>query len=580
MWLEFNMKKRYLNIICFLIFAGLTSPLYSQDLESIGKEGGINVSGGISTNQIYYSAFSEGAANRDPYSYFLSGNLNFDIYGWSIPLTYTYSNQNSSFQQPFNQYCMHPRYKWITAHIGYASMSFSPYTLSGHLFVGAGLDLSPSDKIKIQVMYGQLNKAVNYDTIASNNMPAYKRMGFGLKTSYKYKTGYVDVIMFKSKDEPNSVDSIPLTTEILPEENLVLSLKTGTSIIKNLNFNIEYAVSAFSRDIRVDKSTSDAGNIFDFTNFIYTQRQSSSYYNAMNTNLNYSFKLISIGVKYERIDPEYQTHGAYYFNNDMENISLTGSASLLKQKIRLNANIGIQKDDLNNDKISSMNRMVSSYSLGYNASEKFSLNLSYSTYQSYTNIKSQFDQINALTQYDNLDTLNFTQISETMNGNFNYQVSRSEDKRQQLNFNLSYQQASDQQGGQEVNAGPKFFNVNTAYNYTRMPVNLSVTAAINYNQSMNADLNTMMLGPTLSVNKTFFDKLLNSTLSVSMNNAYTNDKLTSQVFNVRINNSIKYQKKHMINLSLVYVDRDNKTAEIGGLYSEFTATLGYNYSFR
>lgn len=574
------MKNRSLNIYIFLILISLNSSLYSQDLESIGKKDKLNISGGISTNQIYYNAFSSTVANRDPYSYFLSGNLNFDIYGWSIPFSYTYSNQSSSFQQPFNQYSMHPRYKWITAHIGYTSMSFSPYTLSGHLFVGAGLDLTPSDKFKIQIMYGRLNKAVKYDTIATNNMPAYKRMGFGMKASYKYKTGYVDLIMFKSKDEQNSVDSIPISAGIMPEENLVLSMKTGTSIIKNLSFDIEYAVSAFSRDIRVDEPTNDAGNIFDFTDFLFTQRQSSSYYNSMNTGLSYRFKIASLGVKYERIDPEYQTHGAYYFNNDLENISFTGSTSLFKQKIRLNANVGIQKNDLNNDKMSSMNRLVSSYSLAYNASEKFGLNLSYSNYQSYTNIKSQFDQINALTPYDNLDTLNFTQISETMNGNFNYQISRDENKRQQLNLNVSYQQASDQQGGRDVNAGSKFFNVNSAYNYTRMPINMSITAAINYNQSMNGDLNTMMLGPTLSVNKSFFDKTLNSTVSVSMNNAYSNDELTSQAFNVRINNSFKYQKKHMINLSLVYVDRNNKIAETGGHYSEFTATLGYNYSFR
>jgi len=39
----------------------------------------------------------------------------------SYSFSYIFSNQQSSFQQPFNQYGLHPTYKWITGHIGYAA---------------------------------------------------------------------------------------------------------------------------------------------------------------------------------------------------------------------------------------------------------------------------------------------------------------------------------------------------------------------------------------------------------------------------------------------------------------------------
>lgn len=89
-----------------------------------------------------------------------------------------------------------------------------------------------------------------------------------------------------------------------------------------------------------------------------------------------------------------------------------------------------------------------------------------------------------------------------------------------------------------------------------------------------------MFGPTLSVNKTFFDKLLRSAISATMNNAYTNSDLTVGVISVRSTNTIKYNKKHNINLSIVYVNRKNYLLETNSNFSEFTTTLGYSYNFR
>src|SRR5688500_5438389 len=128
-------------MICYL--SAVSS--HGQNLESIGKEKPIKISGGIAANQIFYTA-SGIESRRDPYSYFLTGNINFGLYGWNVPLSFSLSNQNVSFQQPFNQYSIHPSYKWITAHVGYTSMMFSPYTLSGHIFKGAGVDLTPGEK--------------------------------------------------------------------------------------------------------------------------------------------------------------------------------------------------------------------------------------------------------------------------------------------------------------------------------------------------------------------------------------------------------------------------------------------------
>ena len=572
------MKISIHYIIVIFLFVSV-STIKAQDIESIVQKEQLKITGGISTNQIYYDAFGSDQ-RRDPYSYFLTGNLNFNIYGWSVPLSYTYSNQNSSFQQPFNQYSMHPYYKWIKAHIGYTSMTFSPYTLSGHLFYGSGVELTPGDKFKIEMMYGRLNRAVGFDSTATNNIPAYKRMGYGLKLGYKMKTGLIETMFFRSKDESGSLDSLPADLSLTPEENLVLSLKISQSIVKGLNIGFEYSSSALTGDTRLGETGEQANNIFKYAGPFFNANSSSAYYNAFNASLQYSFNVSSLSLRYERIDPEYQTHGAYYFTNDLENITINAATSILKQKVNIGANIGIQRDDIGNQKMSSMNRVVSSFNVGINATEKLNINLAYSNFQSYTNIKSKYDQLTELTPYDNLDTLNFTQISQNANANIGYNIRNNETVRQQVNLNVSYQKAADMQGDQNTNAGSDFINLNAGYSHSMVPSNLSFTVAANYNKSNSQDLSTEMFGPTLSVNKSFFEKLLRSSVSVSMNNAYTNSDLTSRVISMRLNNSLKYKKQHSINLSMVCVNRHNPLAETGGDFTEFTATLGYNYNFR
>ena len=125
-----------------VLFSALIGRLSAQNLDQVGQAKPLQLSGGFSANQIFYATHGS-EARRDPYTYFLSGDLNLSLYGWSAPVSFTYSNQQASFQQPFNRYSIHPTYKWVTLHGGYTAMSFSPYTLNGHTFLGVGPTYHP-----------------------------------------------------------------------------------------------------------------------------------------------------------------------------------------------------------------------------------------------------------------------------------------------------------------------------------------------------------------------------------------------------------------------------------------------------
>ncbi len=106
----------------------------AQELSGLSENEPITLSGGFGLNQVLFYT-KDTFSVKEPYTYVLNGNLNATIYGIiSCPISFTYSNYGDNFSHPFNfnQFGMQPSYKWLKTYIGYNSMNFSPYTLSGH----------------------------------------------------------------------------------------------------------------------------------------------------------------------------------------------------------------------------------------------------------------------------------------------------------------------------------------------------------------------------------------------------------------------------------------------------------------
>jgi len=573
-----KIRRHVLHIFLLLMPMLFGYELFGQDLSNLDEKDPIKITGSASANQVYYGQ-SGSQSGRDPYSYYLMGRLNVALYGWNIPLSYRYSNQSRSFQQPFNQFSLSPRYKWIQAHVGYSSMSFSNYTMSGHQFYGAGLELKPTNDIEVALMYGRLKRATEADTSHQNREPSFRRKAYGIQTTLKKWNGTYTFTLFRSKDEQSSLDSIPVQQGILPEENLVLSFKTSKTLFQNFSFDLEYAGTAITSDLR--SRTNDVGVpvIYNNAGAIFTPRQSSSFHKALKTSMNYQFESASLALAYERVDPEYRTHGAYYFRNDLENITINGQSTFFEERINISMNAGLQRDDLNNQKTQQMKRLVSSVNAGFRASDRLNINVNYSNFQSYTHVKNQFEDINNTRPYNNLDTLDFTQISQNMGFSLSYKLKSTEKTRRQISLNGSWQEASSEQGDVPVNSGSKFYNLNASYNYSIQPIGLSLNTTVNMNQSRNAGKRSSIFGPNVSVNKSFFDRKLRSSFSTSYNRSYSGGEVNSEVFNIRFSNSFKWKEQHSLQMSMIYMNRKRPNVDVEG-FSEFTIRMNYNYRFK
>lgn len=555
-----------------IIFLGFTLISSGQNLEQIGKVPLLRFNGGISGNGVFY----DGTANRDPFTYFINGNLNFNISGvYNIPLSFSYTNQDFGYSTPFkiNRLSIHPSYKWVSTHIGDVSMTFSPYTLNGHQFTGGGIDLTPNGPFKISALYGRFLKKSDYNPEAPEAIPAYKRMGFGFKTSYAFEKASIGLIFFSAKDDETSIqNTFPVELELTPKENAVVSAETSFTIFEEAKINLEYAISGVTEDTQASEPRTTTGAL----SFLLNENLTTNYYNALKAQLDYPAGNGSVGVGYERIDPGYRTFGSYYFNNDLENITLNASQSIFNNKVSLNVNAGLQRDNLDDTKSSELQRIVSAINITYTSSEKLSINAGYSNFQSYTNIQNQFDFINEVNQFDNIDTLNYRQISQNANLGINYTLKKTESQQQAVNLNLTYQNSDNKQDGTTIENGlSKFYNAASAYTlgYPKSSLNFSLAANVSYNTVGVTD--NLTLGPTLSATKSFFDKKLRANFSSSYNAAFNNGEKQNDIYNIRLGGNYSFYESHNLNLNLLSLFRNTNTDN----NTDFTATIGYTYTF-
>jgi hypothetical protein len=553
-----------------------TESAISQQLDfgSIGRGKPFKVSGNIAANSVFYSSNQNTA--RAPFTYFLQGSLNFSIYEFSVPVSYSFSNQGKDldYQLPFsfNRLSLHPKYKWVQAHIGDVSMTFSPYTLAGHQFTGGGVDLTPKGAVTFSAMYGRLLKATE-DTDDSRTQPAFKRMGYGAKVGFKKEKYDIEVIGFYAKDEINSITTIPEEKKVLPKENLVLSMSGSVQVMDGLKFKGEYASTAITQDLRAQKVNNSNG----VAGALFNSRASTEYYKAFKTEMEYSFDKYRFGVGYERIDPGYQTLGAYYFNNDFENITLNGNTSIFKNKVNLSFNIGYQRDDLANQKETNTSRTVGSINATYALNKKVNVTGSYSNFSTYTNNKlDQFEVINDDNLLDNeQERFNYKQLSQNANVNVSYIIENSKNKRRNLNANYSLATVANAENGiVRIGNGSTFHNFNTSYTLGLPKKKLNITTALNTTYNTIGKEEAYTLGPTLAVNKKLLKDKLNATFSTSYNQNKSKTS-SSSATNFRANANYIYKEKHNFNLSAIQLFRSSNARST----QDLTVTLGYNYAF-
>ena len=547
-------------LLTALLLLGM-KPSYAQNIEEVlafRKKKPLKISGSISARATLFS--SQPSEARQSFTYQLTGSVNLSLYELlNIPLSFNLNNYGANFSYPSlpNRLSLHPSYKWAKAHIGDVSMSFGSYTLNGHQFTGLGVELTPG-KWQVSAMAGRLLKRVDADPNIPSLQVGYERWGYGLKTRYEGSTFALGGTVFAARDRDGRISFDIDALGIYPKGNIALGLEGSLSLIKDLKLSLEYGLSRMQQDLRSAEV---------------------SYYHALKADVSYSFLGNTLGVGYERIDPGYATLGAYYFNNDYENLTLNYSRSFFDSKLSLALSGGLQRDDLMGQKQEHNKRFVGSAQVGFTPSEALSASVSLSSFQSYRNLKSSFDYINAQTPYDNLDTLQFTQLSHSLDADINWRLKQSEAQTQTLSANLSYQEAADRQG-RYIQPGQltRFMNLGTSYSLDLSALDLTLTGGFNVSNNYADRKAVLTLGPSLSLAKRLLKKQLSTGLSLSYNETQEAGHRLAQVYNLRATAGYRFWGKHGLNASVAYQECKLRHA-VSSPRSSFTSELSYSYSF-
>ncbi len=562
------MPEFYKYTITFLI-CSLTIYASAQDIEEVIKAPPLNVNGGLSFSQVgFYSPDTN--QTQEPYSYYLSGNINANLYGVvNLPFSFAYTNNQitSNLPQPFNRISMSPSYKWITAHIGYASMNFSPYTLSGHEFLGGGVELTPNESFKISAMYGRLKRAVNTDSLGTE--PSYRRLGGGLKFDYLNKNIDASINIFKAKDDINSLSFNPTDSiYVKPQDNITGSAMINLKVINNFSITAEYAISAINHDISKNDSILNGDS-----NLFIEPNGDLAYYYAFKSSATQTSRLGQVGASYERVSPNYKTLGAYYFNNDFENITANFSTSI-KQWLNVAMDAGYQRDNLKNQKTNESSRFIYSANVNAKVSKRLGIGASFSNLQTHVYIRDIYDQVTQTNEFQNLDTLSFTQLNMTISSNVNYIIQATKQKRQNLNIGFTYQEASEQQEDDQGFTGTRIYNSNLSYMFSLIPQRLNISTTINHNSNHMPEITMNVTSYNLSVQKAFFEQLKLAFIG-TYSNSRNQEGTIADIVNIRLTGGYTLRKKHNFNLSIAMVNNSG----VQGTSTQYSANLAYSYMF-
>jgi hypothetical protein len=565
-----------------LILFFLLSQAQAQNLEEIGLRKGVKLNGSINLNTVGYYA-SGLDLRRDPFNWFLTGNVNINLFGYSAPLSFSYSNANRNFSQPFNQFSFAPQYKWIKTYLGYSSMTFSPYTLAGHVFFGGGVELSPG-KWRFAAMYGRLRKAVpfNLQDSLQYNDASFNRMGYGVKIGYENNGDLVSANIFMAKDDLSSIPFVVQESQLTPKENVAVSFNARKKFLKRFFIDAEYALSVLNKDTRANNAqNSDTVVLKKGSNFIrglLPENSTNRYFDALRGSIGYQGNFYSLQVRYERVAPEYETLGAYFFNNDMENITLVPSIKFFGGKLNIAANVGFQRNNLDNTRGATTGRNVGSVSVNYVPSQQWGFVASYSNFASFTNSRPRTDPF----FQNNLDTLNFYQVSQTMNASVNRNFG-SKDIAQSVMLTGSYQKASEESNYKGGNNNSDFINMSASYSYSIIPSNTTLSLSANAYNNTVAGRESTFWGPTLSCTKAFLEKTVRATFASTYNQS-SGSVESSPILNNRIGLTFTPKPKesksqsHNFSFSLNMLNRLKDTTQQSA-FTEVTGTLNYGYTF-
>jgi hypothetical protein len=557
-----------LALISAWLLVGTSS--HGQDVEGIGQQEPVRLSGMLAANLSFFDAQGR-PANREKFTWYLTGNPTLEIYGIVLPFSFTVSEQQRAFRQPFNQFGVSPYYRWAKAHLGYRNVVFSPFTLGGHTIAGGGVELTPG-KFRFGFMHGRLLKAVqaigNPDGsfVAS---PSFRRKGTAVKVGYGTDQNFVDLVLFHGKDDPRSIDVDSLTASLTPAENLVAGVYTRQRFLKDFTFEFELAQSLYTRNTHFTEpdSLDDDFLVSPFVSLMKNRNISTAHSTAIDGAIGYGKEVFNVRLRFRQIDPNYQSMGAYFFQNDIRNITVEPSVTLFNSALQINGSFGYQTDNVDGQRASTTKRKIGSAVVSGRIGNRYTGNLTYSNYD--------IGQAAGTVELDTLIEVSQTTRSWSMMHNLMFQ---GESLHHNIMASYNFQSLNDNNPSTALYSEYNSATWMASYFVLVVSLRLNITGSYTHTVFEMPSRKTVIHGPTVAVSKSFFNNVFNTSLSYASLAQLIDDAAYQTINRLMVNTSYRPARRHRFSLRF-YLNRSANEGENVKPFRETKGDIGYAYTF-
>ncbi len=540
----------------------ITARAQEFDIQQLHKAKKFDWSGSLGANTTFYNTTGT-EEHSSPFNWNLNGNINIRIMEvLDLPFSFTVGKyQQGKFTKPFLQFGITPTYKWAKLHLGHRNLTFNPYTLSGHTFLGVGIELNPK-KFRFAAMYGRLRPAVEIDT--SNNtvvVPSFKRKGYGVKIGYGNDTNFIDLMYFRGEDDINSIQTWkdPKIKEkqgdanaLIPVGNKVLGVSAKTTLWKKFTMVVDGGLSFYNPNIADPEENEN----IDKVNF------SKRLDWAGKTTLGYAFENHNLRLDYEKILPGYITLGSYLFNTDLQNITFSPSGNFFKGKLIYALSAGMQQNNLDAKKTETTKRFIANGNMSINPAPEWGVDMSYNNFVTYQ--RPGTIPLN--------DATYISQVNQTITVAPRFTVIKDTSSTHTFSFTGSLNDVNDRNVITKLYGNMKAmiaaFNHVSSFNKRGNSLN----TGLNYNIITQTGIVNTQLGVTLGYSQSFFNNVLSTNANVNLNKSLIDKIADGSVLNGTLTMGCAFAQRHSLNFSFNIISTKSKQFEN---YVETIGTIGY-----
>ena len=552
-----------LTAIVMAFAMGIVS-VFAQNISQIAESDPLIITGSIGTNNTYYHS-SVGNGYMSPLSNSVFANLNINVYGFSIPFSLYFSNDNLNFNYPQFSFNLTPSYKNFTAHIGQSTIPFSNYILNMS-FNGVGLEYK-GRKFRASAFYGVLRRAINDNPEDLNpRKPQYKRYGWGFSTGYGNGANSIDIYFLRAYDSEGSLNEV-WREQVQSQENLLVGIKGLVSFKNRVSLSANLATSAFTADKNSPKVTAGEATRFDK---VFEAKYTSQVRFAGDASLSFNLPWLNASVSYKMIQPDYVSLGTYYTSNNYHSLGVNLSTTLFKQ-IMLSGSFSGQSDNLSKQKQYTTKGYVYNAMAAWNKGN-VSLSAMYNGY-----LQAQSDgtlQVN--------DTTEVHRILHSMSLMTNYSLSRTNlDHTFSLsgNYTINKDLNKFSVGQSDVNT----MALGASYMMNVKPWETSFTLALSHQETKGFNSVYRSDVASLSTGRSFLkEKNLNVSATVSLNYNEVQHQSKSLSMGIDLSAGYTLKKYHTFSLtgSVSKYGDVNVTKTTSGLdATDVRISLNYLYTF-